>query len=231
MKKNIIHIVIISFLFSSSIMAQNPPGSILLEKFSIELFDLTCYSKTDFPLLTNALDALLADELGYAFCMIDCPLQPLPSCTAILLNGEEVVLNTNDAWCLQGILIFQWRCGPVPSDPIPTYPIYLIQEPFDQTSAQILEPIKIANTINTAFPNPSNGNLIISLEEYNPVSTDILIITNWSGKAIRRIRLNEEIIAGGEVNLNLWDQPSGVYFARMHPDHKFSKTIKIMIQK
>ena len=228
--------IIISIFFNSKIIAQIPPGYNALGSFEIDLNGNNCYAQADYPTINDVVDNVLTQHLSYSFCTSNCPFQPLPSCTALLLYPDIAVIAINSEWCFTADPEFQWICGPpfVPTDPAPitTTQSNPVDLPFGTTPNPNIDNDGTAQKITTGtYPNPSKGEMQLLLDhQYGPLPEN-LIVTDWSGKKVQAIQLNLEPHIINKINLDLSDQPGGFYLVTFYSVNGWMQTEKILIQK
>lgn len=84
----------------------------------------------------------------------------------------------------------------------------------------------IANAEIDIFPNPSNGELNISVNVLNPQDFTLSVI-NTLGQTIKDLKFNQS--TGGITKFDLSNSPAGVYFVS-YKSKSYSKTKRVVIQ-
>lgn len=214
-------------LNSFSLLAQNPvPGN-----FTIAMNAMLCYDKDDYPTAQNATDQLLIDHLGYAFCSLICPADPLKSCKAKLMNTTTVLLDNGISWCYSGEALFRWKCAP---------------QVYGEIPVDLAGPLEPGNGIPGGggvsdpnrsykygeaqfFPNPSNGQLNLSLHNAHAESDLGLVIHDGLGK---RVYSNTwTALPVGQINLSLdLHLAPGVYYGSIMIDQQWTESKPLIMQ-
>lgn len=83
-----------------------------------------------------------------------------------------------------------------------------------------------ANAEISIYPNPSNGELNVSIEVVNPQDYNISII-NTLGQTIKEIKQSQS--NGGILKFDLSNSPAGVYFIT-YKSKSYSKTKRVVLQ-
>lgn len=84
---------------------------------------------------------------------------------------------------------------------------------------------KMMNGNVTVFPNPSNGDFVVKMDEPMLVRNNRVVVYNTLGLEIYSV-----ILSGNRTDIHLSGFPKGVYFLKIYKENTLSGIKKIMIQ-